>query len=89
MIISEVTSLSSKGQVVIPGKFRKEMGLKSGSKLMVISDGSNLLLKPIHPPKVQAFSRLIQESRRFARSSRLRKGDVSKAIKKARRESRH
>jgi AbrB family looped-hinge helix DNA binding protein len=89
MIISEVTSLSSKGQVVIPGRFRKEMGLKSGSKLMVISDGSNLLLKPMQPPKIEAFTRLIQESQRFARASGLKKGDISKSIKKVRRESRH
>ncbi len=55
MISTEVTSLSSKGQIVIPDNIRKQMGLSSGSKLIVITDGTNLLLKPIEEPKVETF----------------------------------
>ena len=66
MITTEVTSLSSKGQVVIPDKIRKELGLTTGSKLIVITDGSNLLLKPMEEPKMDTFMRLIDESRKVA-----------------------
>lgn len=52
MISTEVTSLSSKGQVVIPDKIRKQLGLVTGTKLIVISDGANLLLKPMEEPKL-------------------------------------
>lgn len=84
MIKTEVTSLSSKGQVVIPDKIRKEMGLTAGSKLMVITDGSNLLLKPVEEPKMEVFKKLIEESRKFAKKEKLKKTDIEKAIKETR-----
>ena len=88
MIKTEVTSLSSKGQVVIPDKIRKEMGLIPGSKLMVITDGSNLLLKPVEEPKMDVFKKLIEESRKFATTEKLKKDDIEKAIKDTRRANR-
>ena len=45
--------------VVIPDRIRKEMGLTFGSKLIVITDGSNLLLKPMEEPKIETFKKLI------------------------------
>lgn len=88
MIKTEVTSLSSKGQIVIPDKIRKEMGLTPGSKLMVITDGSNLLLKPVEEPKMDVFKKLIEESRKFAKTEKLKKDDIEKAIKDTRRANR-
>lgn len=88
MINAEVTSLSSKGQVVIPDKIRKILGLSVGSKMMVITDGSNLLFKPLEEPKLVSFNKLIRESRKFARESGLKKEDVNKAIKEVRHENR-
>ena len=84
MIKTEVTSLSSKGQVVIPDRIRKEMGLTTGSKLMVITDGTNLLLKPVEEPKMEVFKKLIEESRKFAKKEKFEKADVEKAIKDVR-----
>ena len=81
MIKTEVTSLSSKGQVVIPDRIRKEMGLTTGSKLMVITDGTNLLLKPVEEPKMEVFKKLIEESRKFAKKEKLEKADIEKVIK--------
>jgi AbrB family looped-hinge helix DNA binding protein len=88
MINAEVTSLSSKGQVVIPDRIRKILGLSTGRKMMVITDGTNLLFKILEEPKVDSFDTLIQESRKFARETGLKKVDVKKAIKEARRENR-
>jgi AbrB family looped-hinge helix DNA binding protein len=88
MINAEVTRLSSKGQVVIPDKIRKILGLSVGSKMMVITDGSNLLFKPLKEPKLNVFNKLIRESRKFARESGLKKEDVKKAIKEVRHENR-
>ena len=73
MISTEVTSLSSKGQIVIPDRIRKQMGLSSGSKLIVITDGTNLLLKPIEEPKMESFKKLIDESRKFAEKGKNQK----------------
>ena len=88
MIKTEVTSLSSKGQVVIPDRIRKEMGLTTGSKLMVITDGTNLLLKPVEEPKMEVFKKLIEESRKFAKKEELEKADVENVIKDVRRANR-
>lgn len=88
MIRTEVTSVSSKGQVVIPDRIRKQMGLTSGSKLIVVTDGTNLLLKPIEEPKLDSFKKLIEESRKFAKKEKLSKADVQKSIKEVRRENR-
>ena len=88
MINAEVTSLSSKGQVVIPDRIRKILGLSTGTKMMVITDGRNLLFKPLEEPKVESFNKLIRESRKFARESGLKKEDVKKAIQEVRRENR-
>jgi len=75
----DVTTMSSKGQVVIPTDIRKELGLLAGAKLMVLTDGANLLLKPIQTPKLQTFHTLIRRSRRYAKQAELRKSTLAKA----------
>jgi len=84
----EITSLSSKGQVVIPNTIRNDLGISSGTKLAVISDGENILLRPIEKPRVDTFRKLVQRSSRYARAAGLKKSDVGKAIKKVRNASR-
>ena len=56
-MIAEVTSVSSKGQVVLPKAIRDEMDLDTGSKLVVFTDGKNILLKPISVPDLSSSSR--------------------------------
>ena len=62
----EITSVSSKGQVVIPGSVRASLGIKTGTKLAVITDGESVLMRPLETPKLSAFRRLIAESRAYA-----------------------
>ena len=84
----DVTTMSSKGQVVIPTEIRKELGLLTGVKLMVLTDGANLLLKPIQTPKFQAFQALIQRSRHYAKQTGLTKRALAKTLRKVRHEGR-
>ena len=84
----EMTTMSSKGQVVIPADIRDRIGLSSGTKLMILTDGDNLLLKPVQTPKIEAFRALVERSRRWAKEAGLRKSDVPKLINKVRHESR-
>ncbi len=84
----EVTTISSKGQVVIPANIRHEMGLANGAKLMVLTDGDNLLLKPLQKPKLQAFRELVRRSELYAKDAGLKKKDLTKALKKIRNENR-
>ena len=83
----EVTTISSKGQVVIPAIIRHEMGLSNGSKLMVLTDGDNMLLKPLRNPRLHAFRALVKRSRQYAKEAGLKKTDVAKLLKKVRHES--
>lgn len=84
----QVTSVSSKGQVVIPTDIREMMGISEGSKLIVFTDGDNLLLKPIQAPKFETFKALVKESRRILAKTDLKKSDVQKIIKQVRNENR-
>ena len=88
MTQAAVTSLSSKGQIVIPNKIRKELGIETGTKLVILTDGDNLLLKPIQEPKIEVFKKLIKESQKIRIEKKLKKSDIAKAIKKYRSESR-
>lgn len=83
-----VTSLSSKGQVVIPSDIREKLGISSGANFLVLTDGSNLLLKPINAPQLKSFEQLIKESRKLATTKKLKKGDVTKMVKSVRNEGR-
>lgn len=84
----EVTSLSSKGQIVIPSAMRKELGMKAGTKLMICSYGEDILLKKIQEPKKDDFRELIKKSRAWAKSRGWKQSDVKKIIKQVRDENR-
>ncbi len=38
--------MSSKGQLVIPAKLRKELGLKPGVRVVIRKQGNGLLIEP-------------------------------------------
>lgn len=84
----KVTSVSSKGQVVIPTDIRERLKLAAGSHLVVLTDGSNVLLKPISAPKLKSFAQLIKESRKFATDTKLTKRTVARIITTVRNENR-
>jgi AbrB family looped-hinge helix DNA binding protein len=88
MATFDITSLSSKGQIVIPNSMRKEMGIVPGVKLIVFTDGSNLLLKPVQTPNLENFHKLIKESREFVKKNKIKSSDVGKVIKQVRNENR-
>ncbi|MEK7126957.1 MAG: AbrB/MazE/SpoVT family DNA-binding domain-containing protein [Patescibacteria group bacterium] len=84
----EITSVSSRGQVVIPNNIRETMGIAIGTKMIVFTDGDNLLLKPIQAPHLETFKKLIKESRRLVTKTGFKKTDVKRLIKQVRNENR-
>ena len=62
----EITRLSSKGQLVIPGKVRKVLGLRTGTKLAMFHDGESIYLKPIPAPDLSGFRKLASEAKKTA-----------------------
>ncbi len=43
----EIVRLSSKGQIVIPAKIRKELNLSTGDKLFIERRGDVIILRPV------------------------------------------
>lgn len=81
---SEITSVSSRGQVVLPVSIRNEMNLQPGAKLMVISDGESILLKPIVLPDVAQMQLMLAETQTWAEEVGLTEDDINDAIKTVR-----
>lgn len=80
----EVTSMSSRGQVVIPQKLRDKLGLKKGEKFVVIGDDGTLVLKKLEMPSIKDFDKLVNSTQSFVRKKGITKEDVNDAIKRAR-----
>ena len=83
-MITEVTSVSSKGQVVLPKTVRDALSLDAGSKLIVVTDGDNILLKPIVAPDISEFDALMKESQKWAKNVGMTEDDIDDAIKAVR-----
>ena len=77
--------LSSKGQIVIPEEVRITMGLKEGMQFVVIGEKDTVILRMITPPSQEEMQHLLAESKAYAKKVGLKKTDIKKAIRKARR----
>ena len=78
------TSLSTKGQVVIPEEVRERLGLRAGVQFVVVGEGDVVILKVISPPSKTEFTSLLKKARSDARRAGMRKRDVAKAVRKVR-----
>jgi AbrB family looped-hinge helix DNA binding protein len=84
MKASATTKMSSKGQVVIPEEVRGALGLKAGSKFVVVGEGDVVILKVVTPPSMSDFDDIIQEARRQARQAGMKRSDVTAALRAVR-----
>jgi len=76
--------MSSKGQVVIPEEVRKRLGIKAGSRFVVVGKRDTLILKAISPPSMADFDDLLAQARKQARKAALKRSDILAAIRKVR-----
>ncbi len=49
----EVTTISEKGQVVIPRSIRKELGIKPKTKFLVYGRGDTVIMKKLELPNLK------------------------------------
>jgi len=80
----DLTRLSSKGQVVIPGDIRTALGLETGTKFLVFGDGDTIILKKISRPSKKEIEKLFADSSKQARKAGLKKSRVKADINKIR-----
>ena len=70
----EITRLTSTGQFVIPGKVRKLLGLRTGTKLAMFHDGESIFLKPIPAPDLSGFRKLASAAKKTALNAKKKTG---------------
>lgn len=46
---AETGVVTSKGQLVIPARLRRRLGIKKGTRVSFLEDGGRLILQPITP----------------------------------------
>ena len=85
MTAAATTTLSSKGQVVIPEEIRDSLGLKAGAQFVVVADRDVVIFKVLDPPALGEFGPLVAQARQAAKRSGLRQADVASAIARVRR----
>ena len=78
--LTDVTSVSTKGQVVLPKSIRDSLTLQSGTKLLVVSDGQSIVLKPIEMPDISEFQNLMEAAASWADEAGMTEEDISSAI---------
>lgn len=80
----DITSMSSKGQIVIPINLREMMGLKDGEKFAITGKEDTIVLKKIQMPSFSNFDKLMQQTQDFSKKKGLKQKDVDEAIIRAR-----
>ena len=80
----EITSLSSRGQIVIPQGVRDRLHLQEGEKFIVIGEDDTIVLKKLEVPSFKGFDKLLKKTREFAKKKDLNPSDVDEAIKRVR-----
>jgi AbrB family looped-hinge helix DNA binding protein len=78
------TTMSSKGQVVIPEAIRQQLGLQTGAQFIVVGDRDAVVLKPINTPSMEEFEHLIVTAREEAKRAGMKRSDIQSAIRTVR-----
>lgn len=82
---TEVLSVSSKGQVVLPVNIRKKLDIDTNTKLAANIAGNIIMLKVIDIPTADDFSKSLDKAQKWAKSVGYKKADVGAIIKAKRR----
>ena len=86
--VTDVTAISSKGQIVLPKTIRDSLSLMTGARLMVICDGENILLKPIRKPDISEFRSMMDAAKDWAVDVGMKEDDINEAIREVRKTKR-
>lgn len=76
--VVQITTISLKGQVVIPQGIREQMRIQSGTKFAVYGRGDTIIFKKMELPTVQDFERLARFGQAFAQRRGIKEKDVLK-----------
>lgn len=80
----EITTMTSRGQIVIPQNVRQALHLNTGVKFVVVGDNDTVILKRIESPSAAELKALLARSREIAKKKKLRTSHLTAAIRRAR-----
>lgn len=72
----ELTTISPKGQVVIPQSIRKRLNIRTGEKFAVYGRDNTIIFKKIEMPTIKDFEKLVDWGVEFAKKKGIREGDI-------------
>lgn len=79
--MSELTILSSKGQIVVPKDIRESMQLDPGTTFAVFGKDDTIILKKVNVPSAkQVFEKVHTWGTKFAKQKGMKEKDVEKTI---------
>ena len=88
----ETVKMSSKGQVVIPQRMRKELHADAGTLFIALSGHGSIVLKKIETPSKQELlknlERIAKEGQKRAEALGIKESDVPELIHRLRKEKR-
>ncbi len=83
----EITTMSEKGQVVIPQELRKHLGIKPKTKFIVYVVGDNIIMRKLDMPDIKKeWKNIFQNMDK--KHLRLDEKEIAKEIKSYRKEKR-
>ena len=81
---AEMTRVSSRGQVVIPGPIREKLGLKDGSRLIVFGEGDTIILKKVGFTSALERKQTLSSIRKKVKNLGITRRDVSREVEAVR-----
>jgi len=86
--MTELVTMSSKGQIVIPKDLREQLGFGKGISFAVFGKDDTLILKKVNVPTAkEVFDKVHKFGVQFAKSKGLKEKDVEQIIHKRRKKS--
>ena len=83
--MTEIITMSSKGQIVIPKDLREDLGIDTGSNFAVFGKDDTLILKKIKIPKAkEVFDKVHKWGVKLAKEKGWKESDLMEKIKKGR-----
>jgi AbrB family looped-hinge helix DNA binding protein len=58
--MAEMVTVTSKGQLVIPSKLRKKLGIHKGTRVAVTLERNHLILQPITPEYINSLRGILK-----------------------------
>jgi AbrB family looped-hinge helix DNA binding protein len=62
----QITTVSTKGQFVIPSRMRSALGIRPGTRIAVTQEGSKITLQPVTPALVEETRGMLKGKGRLA-----------------------